>query len=453
MTKKTINVPHNFKPRDYQLQLFAAMDGVKGQPETKKKRAILRWHRRAGKDKACFAYMCKEMASIPGVYYYLFPTYSQGKKALWETVDKDGFKLLDHLPKELIARKSNMEMMIELTNGSVFRIIGTDQIDKIVGTNPRGCVFSEYSLQSPEAWTFIAPILAENEGWAIFNGTPRGRNHMYKMEMAAKNWDDWYISQLTVEDSGLINNAAMASKIEEDRVLHGDDYVDQEYYVTYTAGVKGTFYSEHVDHARTQGRIGLYPHDPNLPVDTFWDLGMDGHTCVWFRQIYGRGVVFIDYLEDSNRDPVFYVNELKNRGYTYRTHYFPWDGNQRSKIHTITPVQYYSSLMREHGISSDIVTVPRTSVQAGIDSVKMRFGRYYFHEGLCDEALNKLVLYRRRYDKSKGVFLPQPVADENSHCADALRMEATSENLGHDSDLDERTQPRFRIVDRFDPYG
>ena len=72
-----------------------------------------------------------------GIYYYFFPTYKQGRKALRDAIDNDGYKLLNHIPKELITAVNNTEMKIEFINGSILQVIGTDDIDRIMGTNPR----------------------------------------------------------------------------------------------------------------------------------------------------------------------------------------------------------------------------------------------------------------------------------------------------------------------------
>jgi hypothetical protein len=421
MTATTINVPNNFHPRDYQLKLFQAMDGVEGRPETKKRRALLRWHRRAGKDKTCFCYMAKEMVKTPGTYYYFFPTYQQGRMALWEAIDR-GFKVMDHLPPSLIKRRSNQDMVIELHNGSIFRIVGTDNIDRIVGTNPIGCVFSEYSLQDTRAWTFISPILAENKGWAIFNGTPRGRNHMYKLEKAARAWDNWYVSALTVKDSKLED--LLKDKIQEDLAIHGQDYVDQEYYVAYSAGARGAIYMNNVEQARAQGRIGSYPPNNHRWVDTFWDIGVSDATAIWFRQVDGSKQIWIDYYEGNGKDIAEYVNILQSKGYRYRTHYLPHDGNQRKMTgrgYLSTTADQLSDCCASAGLSQDVVVCPKLPIQDGINGVRALFSQFYFNEGLCEEGIEKLSLYHRRWDPKKEAFIKEPVHDWTSHCADAMR--------------------------------
>ena len=73
----------------------------------------------------------------------------------------------------MIASKNSSELKIRLTNGSLIQLAGSDDIDRLVGTNTSICVFSEYAIQRPEAWTYMRPILTENGGTAVFISTPR----------------------------------------------------------------------------------------------------------------------------------------------------------------------------------------------------------------------------------------------------------------------------------------
>ena len=191
---REITIPYHFEPRDYQIPIFEAIDeGVR--------RIIMVWHRRAWKDKACFNIIVKKAAEDVWIYYYVFPTYSQGKKAVWDWIDKDWWKTIKHIPDEIIKRKNDTEMKVELINGSIIQIIGSDNVDSIVWTNPIWIVFSEYSLQSPAVWDFLRPILAENGWWAIFNFTPRWDNHAKELLDMARANDKWLVSIQTVLDT------------------------------------------------------------------------------------------------------------------------------------------------------------------------------------------------------------------------------------------------------------
>lgn len=174
-----------------------------------------------------------------GTYYYFFPTYSQGKRILWQGADKGGMRFLDHFPKELIkGEPNNTEMRIELKNGSIFQVIGADNIDNIVGTNPIGVVFSEYSLMKAQVWEFVRPILAENGGFAIFIFTPRGMNEGWKILQVAKdNSNEWWHEILTAENTNAISKEVLAQEKKE----MPSDLFDQEYYVKFIDGASSVF--------------------------------------------------------------------------------------------------------------------------------------------------------------------------------------------------------------------
>lgn len=225
-----ITLPHNYKPKPYQLPFLKAWD--KGT-----KRLIIVWHRRSGKDKTCFANLPKKMFEKVAPYFYFAPTYKQGKKIIWDNIDNNGFKFIDHIPKDIIKRKNETEMKIELVNGSFVQIIGTDNIDNIVGSNPFGCIFTEFSIQQKEAWEYIRPILAANGGWAVFIFTPRGTNHAYKLLEYAKTDPKWFWQILTVDDTKAIDQETL----DEERRQMPSDLFEQEYYCKFIDGASQFF--------------------------------------------------------------------------------------------------------------------------------------------------------------------------------------------------------------------
>ena len=62
-------------------------------------------------------------------------------------------------------------------------MLGSDTYDTVAGRliAMLDYVFSEYALSNPSVWAYTRPMLEENNGWAIFITTPRGRNHAYDM--------------------------------------------------------------------------------------------------------------------------------------------------------------------------------------------------------------------------------------------------------------------------------
>jgi len=194
-------------------------------------------HRRSGKDKTVFAQMPKKMLERKGTYFYILPTYTQARKVIWTGADKEGFRFLDHIPKEIVKTTHDTDMRVELKNGSILQLIGADNIDRIVGTNPVGVVFSEYSLMKPKVWDMIRPILAENGGWAVFIFTPRGMNHAHKLLAQAQASADWFSQVLTVKDTNAIDEQVLATERNE----MPSDLYDQEYMCKFIEGATNFF--------------------------------------------------------------------------------------------------------------------------------------------------------------------------------------------------------------------
>ena len=174
MYSQTVTLPYDWSPWPHQMKAWDAI------VVRNVKRNVLVWHRRAGKDQTALNALVVKAHERVGMYWYVFPEYKQGREIFWDGFRDDGRKFRDAFPECLVKRSRDDMMLMELKNGSMIKVIGTDNADSIVGPNPVGCIFSEFSLQSPAAWNLVRPILNANNGWAIFVYTPRGRNHGYE---------------------------------------------------------------------------------------------------------------------------------------------------------------------------------------------------------------------------------------------------------------------------------
>lgn len=226
-----MRIPANYNPRVYQVPFLKNMDSGK-------KRACLVWHRRSGKSKSMLNFSVKKAFERVGTYYHAFPEYGQGRKSLWDGIDRDGNRTLPyHIPPEVRAATNKTEMKIELINGSIWQIIGADNFDSLVGPNPVGLVCDEWAVSDkyPQAWDYFRPILAENGGWAIFVYTPRGRNHGWDLYQMAQNNPDWFCQLLTVDDTHAITKADIESEREAGM---SDDMIQQEFYCSFLASTE-----------------------------------------------------------------------------------------------------------------------------------------------------------------------------------------------------------------------
>lgn len=438
-----IQIPYNYTPRPYQRNLYNAIaNGYK--------RGLAVWHRRAGKDKTFVNLIVKEAFKRVGVYYYFFPTYNQGRKILWDGIDKNGFPFLGHIPEAIRKATNSAEMKITLVNGSIFQIIGTDNIDSIVGTNPVGCVFSEFSLQNPKAWEFIRPILAENDGWAFFNFTPRGHNHGYELSEMARNNPEWFHEILTIDDTGAITKEQIQA---ERRSGMPEDLINQEFYCSFEASIVGAYFANEMRWATEQGRITRVPVSQGYPVNIYCDIGIDDSFTLWLVQNAFREYHFVDCYSNSGEAILHYANWLKDwRGpnqATIGTVYFPHDGNTRSVQTGKTPQQ----LMREYGFETEIIARPQVK-KNGIEASRQAFANCYFDEKKCAKGIDALRQYHKEYDDDNGVFKTMPVHDWTSHYADgfqtfALWKQRQLAELGDDDEDDDtitKGQNRSRVT-------
>jgi len=347
-----------------------------------------------------------------GNYYYTFPTYSQGKKALWEGRGKDGVKYLDHFPKELLDGKPNdTEMKIKYKNGSLFQVIGVEDADKIVGTNPRGIVFSEYSLQNPKAWEYMRPILAENKGWAIFNFTPRGKNHGYNLFEMARTNPKWWVSKLTVDDTNVLTK----EDIEEERKAGmTEDLIQQEFYCSFISAIIGSIYWKEVNDAELNNQFTDVAYDPRLLVHTVWDLGKNDTNCIGFYQSNGLTVRKIDYLSGNGKGLPDWIKLVKEKPYNFGKHFAPHD--IAVSDYSLTGNQSRLEVAKDLGIEFTIV--PRLSIQDRIDAGKRFFKKLYVDKTKCAEFLEAIPQYTREYDEERKIFKDIPLHDWTSHYAD-----------------------------------
>jgi hypothetical protein len=402
-----VQVPANFVAREYQKPLYNCL--AQG-----RKRALAVWHRRAGKDKVFMAMLAARAIQFPGIYFYILPYYKQARKVIWEGMDAHGNRNLDVFPEQIIAHKNNQEMVLSLINGSLIYFLGSDNIDSIVGTNPIGIFFSEYSLHKPQVWDYLRPILVENQGFAMFNGTPRGRNHMYNMLLAAqKDQDNWFHQILTIEDTKVMTPADV-----ENEVAEGMDRATarQEFYCSFDAALTGAYYDDAMQQMDAEGRIFNVPTDPYALVDCAWDLGIGDQMVVLCVQQIANEVRIIDLITNAGKGLDWYVKELTNRPYVYGQHYLPHD----VKVREIGNFGK-SRLQALYDLGLKNLTVNRKNpIEDGINEVRRLLYRTYIHATRCQKLVEALKSYRASFDPERGIY-GAPVHDWSSHYADAIR--------------------------------
>ena len=422
-TARQIHLPHNWRPRWYQAPSLQAW-------ERGCKREILIWHRRAGKDDVQLHKTALAAHKRIGNYWHALPEYEQARKAIWEAINpKTGKRRIDEaFPHELRKRTDNSAMVIEFKCGSIWRVVGTDDPNSLVGAPPVGICFSEWALSNPEAWAYLAPILLENGGWASFITTARGRNHAFAMlQMARKdayhpasNPEGWFSEVLSVLDTEFPLAQVERQRQEYHRIFGedaGDALIEQEYFCSFEAAVLGSYYGKAIARLQHSGRIGVVPHDPALPVHTAWDLGKGANMFVWLFQIsYTGEIAVIGHIEGAHDDVIpDIVDKLNLReGYNWGDDWLPHDAKVKESNRK-TRVQLLIDLKRKPKL------VPDHKVEDGINAVRLTLPRCRFDEEACERGLGYLRDYKAKWDEDRRVFQNTPLHDHSSHAADAFR--------------------------------
>lgn len=422
-----INIPHNWEPRAYQGKAWNYLVGGG-------KRLVEVAHRRWGKDDMALNWTAVSALDKPATYWHMLPEAAQARKAIWNAVNPHtGMKRIDEaFPMEIRTATRQQDMMIEFINGSTWQLVGSDNYNSLIGSPPYGVVFSEYSVANPAAWAYLRPILAENDGWAMFIYTARGKNHGYNLYKSALASDDWFCEKSTADNTTVFNQKTLDRELKELQDEYGIDagkaYWLQEYYCSFDAAIPGAYYMGQLAEAESQGRITSIPYDRAHPVYTWWDIGKSDHTSIWFVQYVGREVRLIDYYQQNGQGPEHFIGVLNEKPYTYAEHHLPHDagfdlftGCVRDQLQDLSP-------------NSEFAVHPVTkSVQADINVTRSFMTRCVWDKEKCQIGLECLGSYAKKWDDKNKIFHDKPKHDWASHGADAFRYLAVG--YAEDNDL------------------
>jgi hypothetical protein len=304
-------------------------------------------------------------------------------------------------------------MKIVLTNGSIIQLVGSDNVDSLVGTNPYGVVFSEFALQDPKAYQFLRPVLVANDGFMLFISTPRGKNHLWDILQVAQKNPEWFVYIRNVSETGHIS----LHEIEKERAegLMSDDLIAQEYFCSFDSGVEGAYYSKYLDKMRIKGQIGNVPHEAGFKVHTAWDLGMRDSTTIIFFQTIGQTVRIIDCYENSKQGLEHYIQVINNKEYIYGKHIAPHDIKVRELGTGMTRLEKARAL----GISFTVA--PDVSIVDGIEAVRSCLSKVWIDEVKGAPLIKALENYRQEWDQKTKIYKSQPLHNWSSHFSDSMR--------------------------------
>jgi phage terminase large subunit len=406
-----------WRPREHQKKLWRYL--MRGG-----KRAVAVWHRRAGKDEICLHATSVAMIKRPANYIHLLPEFAMARRAIWESVNPHTAKrrIDECFPLAMRANTNEGSMFIRYHNGSTWSVGGSDAIvsgGSGLGSSVAGIVFSEAALARPEAWGFYRPILEENNGWATWISTPRGRNYFLQLYQHAKRTDGWFAEQLPATETAALSAEALAEALTELVNLYGEDHgkalFDQEMMCSWNASIQiGAFYAHEMMQVRNEGRIS---DDvvalPDQPVHRAWDLGVGDDTSIWWFQPRGSQLLILDHYAASGVGVEHYADVIKHKanehGWRHGTDFVPHDakvkefGSGRTRVETMA------------GMGLKPMLVPWATLDDGINAVRRTLPLCVFHSRTEEGGISALEQYRREWDDDKKAFRASAVHDWTSH--------------------------------------
>jgi hypothetical protein len=195
----------------------------------------------------------------------------------------------------------------------------------------------------------------------------------------------------------------------------------------------GSYYGSILSKMRTQGRVAKVPHTSSMPVNTFWDLGRNDCTAIWFHQLVAGEHRFIHYYEMNGEDLAHfyrYLEELRvSRGFIYGKHYLPHDAENKNLEHNQSRVER----LEELGIDSRSIEVVQRieSINDGIEMVRKALPTCWIDIEECDKGIICLEEYQKRWNEKQGAFMDYPLHNHASNGADAFRQFAQAFDTLH----------------------
>lgn len=387
-----------YRPRPLQRELHDAV----------RRFNVIVAHRRFGKTVFCINHAVR--AAIRNQrpnprYGYVAPFRNQAKQVAWDYVKQ----FTAPIPG---VQWNEAELRCDLPNGGRLTLFGADNFDAMRGLYFDGVILDEYAQMAPSAWTAVVrPALADREGWAIFIGTPQGRNAFWELYDKAPDREGWSRFMYKASETDILPASELAAARRE---MTSAMYA-QEFECSFQAAILGAVYGAEIEQAEKDGRICRVPYEKGLPVHTAWDLGIGDATSILMFQLAGREVRVIDHVESFGVGLDWYVGELKKRPYVFGTHLLPHDvdvkelGTGRTRRETLA----------EYGLHCKVV--PKQRVEEGINAVRAVMSRMWFDNEKCRHAVEALRQYRYEYREKVNAFAPTPLHDWTSHTADAAR--------------------------------
>lgn len=344
--------------------------------------------------------------------WYVAPTYRMAKQIMW--VD-----LLGAIPKKWIKKINETTLTITLVNKTRIELKGADKPDSLRGVGIHFLVLDEFQDISEETWNqVLRPTLADTGGHAIFIGTPKAYNQLYKLYrhgqdkrmVLAKQWESWQFPTIT-------SPFIPVSEIEAARADMDEKSFRQEFEASFETMSGRVYYPfDRREH------VGQYPFNPALPIWIGMDFNIDPMSAVVFQPQPNGEIWAVDeiVLFGSNTEETCEALDKKFWRYQKQITIYPDPaGGQRQHARGETDLDILREkgfkrikYRRKHPFVADRVNAVNRMLRAADGTVRLRINN------VCKHLINAFeqTIYKpgsRDVDKDAGV---EHAADAGGYC-------------------------------------
>lgn len=263
--------------------------------------------------------------------------------------------------------------------------------------------------------------------------------------------DDLYFKRVEGEAGIELTQGQKNWWLSQSADLGGD--MKREYPATpkeaFEQSLEGAYFADQIAFAEKMGRIGDFPIDPGLPVNTFWDLGRNDDNVIWLEQDRGTMATFVGYYEMSGEWIGHYINWLEDwkreNKIQFGKHYLPHDGDRQSlwlpegTMATMNKLNFRPTIVERTNNLGEEINVARRKFQS-----------MAFDKNACKIGLQRLKAYRKEWNDRLGVWHDRPRHDQASHAASGI-LTFTSSN--HSVKPKAEPTDRYRKRTDNDDYG
>ena len=331
-------------------------------------------------------------------------------KLLCDWIDKLGMTDWQKFNDRLVNNRTGSEIFFKGLHNNIQSIKSIEGID--------WCWVEEAQSVSAESINTLIPTIRKEGSQLIWTYNPLTEHDAVQDIIVDKADERTYVRHINSDEVEQLLSPEIIAEREKMKVDNPDMYAHVWLGQPLTSKT-GTVFGKQIAQAEIDGRIGSVPYDASAGTYTAIDLGIGDSTAIWWFQMIGQEIHFIDHYESSGEELGHYISIIKNKPYNYTTHFLPHDAKQRELQTGMTRVEFFEN----NGIHNIEVLRP-TNFQLGQDDINMiarpKFSKIWIDRDKCERGLKCLRAYHYEYDEKNKLLKDKPEHDWSSHSSSAF---------------------------------